>query len=79
MLTGHVRAPARGLIRQVIAIKSQSSDLGLSEEEVIGKIVSVTAQVIDQSARPGDALLANSPASTRKPGKRTYGLLTHSV
>ena len=58
---------------------SNQVTLGLSEEEVIGKIVSVTKQVIDQERAARDALLANeSRLQLENRVNRAYGLLTHS-
>lgn len=58
---------------------SNQVTLGLSEEEIISKIVSVTKQVIDQERSARDALLANqSRLQLENRVNRAYGLLTHS-
>ncbi len=53
--------------------------LGLSEEDLIGKLVSVTRQVIDQERSAREALLTNDsrlPLENRV--NRAFGLLTHA-
>jgi len=58
---------------------SNQVTLGLSEEEIVGKIVSVTKQVIDQERAAREALLANdSRLQLEDRVNRAYGLLTHS-
>ena len=58
---------------------SNQVTLGLSEEEIISKLVSVTKQVIDQERSAREALLANeSRLQLENRVNRAFGILTHA-